>query len=281
LSHAASDHSERAAVDQAHRAVSQGGAGAANLMSRRSTSVAPNQRDAPRRRTSPARFQPIASASREGSLVDAVQASIGTSLKQGNIPAGTRLIEAEIADALRVSRTPVREALRRLEAEGLVQLLPNRGFIAADLLADVDHVFLIRERLEGLAASLAAREITVDELEKLTALQTEMETVMAEPAPDVDRLVELNHAFHTSIGTASRSPRLMSLIARLHPEYVSYQVVRSYDKAGRVRSIDEHRAILDALWRRDAVAVDDLVQGHFERGRAIVVAEMRQRVKTP
>jgi DNA-binding GntR family transcriptional regulator len=243
--------------------------------------VAPSQRDAPRRRTSPGRFQPIASASREGSLVDAVQESIGTSLKQGNIPAGTRLVEAEIADALRVSRTPVREALRRLEAEGLVHLLPNRGFIAADLLADVGHVFLIRERLEGLAASLAAREITVDELEKLTALQTEMETVMAEPAPDVDRLVELNHAFHTSIGTASRSPRLMSLIARLHPEYVSYQVVRSYDKAGRVRSIDEHRAILDALWRRDAVGVDDLVQGHFERGRAIVVAEMRQRVKTP
>jgi DNA-binding GntR family transcriptional regulator len=200
-------------------------------------------------------------------------------LKSGRLAPGARLVEADIADALQVSRTPVREALRRLEAAGLVQSVRNRGFVVANLLADVDHVFLIRERLEGLAAKLAAQEITVGELDHLNALQRSMEDLVTDSSVDVEALVDLNHRFHASITGAARSPRLSALIDRLHPEYVSYQVVRSYDQDERARSIDEHRAILDALWRRDAAAADELVQRHLERGKSIVVAQYRERVK--
>jgi DNA-binding GntR family transcriptional regulator len=190
-----------------------------------------------------------------------------------------RLVEAEIADALSVSRTPVREALRLLEASGLVQYVRNRGFIVANILPDIEHVYLIRARLEGLAAWLAAREITVAELEAARSLQDEMERVLTQGPVDVAHLVDLNHRFHAIVVGSSRSPRLASLIKGLSPEYVSYQVVQSYDHAARVQSIREHRAILDALWRRDAEESDRLLQKHLERPKTLVMAEFAGRLR--
>ena len=210
------------------------------------------------------------------SLVDGVHDVLRLALRDGRIGAGTRLVEAELADTLSVSRTPVREALRRLEAEGLVRSVPKRGFIAAEPFEDVDHVFMIRERLEGLAAYLAAQEITLTELQSMQALQAEMEELINAPSPDVDRLVALNRSFHAVIHQASRSPRLVSMIERLLTDYMSYQVVSRYDAVGRRDSVTEHRTILDALWKREPHLADSLIQTHLERGRAVVTAEMRQ-----
>lgn len=210
-----------------------------------------------------------------GQLGDDVYEAVRGALRRGAIAAGSRLVEGDIASALTVSRTPVREALQRLEADGLVRQAGTRGYVVADLMADAEHVFLIRERLEGLAAALAARQITLPELEHLNELQAQMEAVLASAEADVEQLVGLNFAFHVDITRASRSPRLEALVDRLHPEYVSYQVVRTYDDEGRRRSITEHRAIVDALWRRDAALADRLVQQHLERGKAVVLEGMR------
>jgi DNA-binding GntR family transcriptional regulator len=142
-------------------------------------------------------------------------------------------------------------------------------------MADAEQVFLIRERLEGLAAALAARHITLPELEELNELQTRMEAAIAAPEVDVESLVTLNFRFHVDITQASRSPRLEAMVDRLHPEYVSYQVVRNYNVEERRLSIAEHRAIVDALWNRDAALADRLVQAHLERGKAVVLEGMR------
>jgi DNA-binding GntR family transcriptional regulator len=210
-----------------------------------------------------------------GQLGDDVYLAVRGALRRGVIVAGSRLVEGDIAAALAVSRTPVREALQRLEADGLVRQAGNRGYVAADLMADAEQVFLIRERLEGLAAALAARHITLPELEELNELQTRMEAAIAAPEVDVESLVTLNFRFHVDITQASRSPRLEAMVDRLHPEYVSYQVVRNYNVEERRLSIAEHRAIVDALWNRDAALADRLVQAHLERGKAVVLEGMR------
>lgn len=208
-------------------------------------------------------------------LGEAVYRSISSALRRGAIAKGSRLVEGELAQALAVSRTPVREALQRLEGEGLVRPAANRGYVVADLMADVEAVFMIRERLEGLAASLAARNITLAALESLQALQEEMVAVSEARSLDIERLVELNRQFHDRITQASESPRLIRLVDRLHPEYVSYQVIRSYDEEGRRRSISEHQTVLDALWHRDPASADRLIQAHLEHGKAVVIEEMK------
>jgi DNA-binding GntR family transcriptional regulator len=206
---------------------------------------------------------------------EAVYRSLSAALRRGDVPVGSRLVEGDLARAMAVSRTPVREALRRLEEEGLVLSAANRGFVVADLMADAEHVFLIRGRLEGLAAALAAQQITLPELEVLRDLQQEMDRTLQQPDVDLDRLVDLNYQFHSRITTAARSPRLEKLVSRLHPEYVSYQVVRRYDQERRRQSVKEHQAILDALWNREVDKADQLIRAHFELGKAVVLRDLR------
>lgn len=207
-------------------------------------------------------------------LSDAVYHSISQALRAGRFEANSRLVESELAEALGVSRTPIRDALRRLESDGLVRSEPNRGYVVADLMEDVAHVFLIRERLEGLAAAMAAETITRPELEELDALQAEMEQVLAAVPTDIDRLVELNGRLHQRITDASRSPRLIRLIERLHPQYMSYQVLRFYSDDERRRSIREHREILDALWQRDSATAEQAIHRHLEHGKGVVLRDM-------
>lgn len=207
-------------------------------------------------------------------LSDAVYHAINEALRAGRFPARSRLVESELADALGVSRTPVRDALRRLESDGLVHSEPNRGYVVADLMEDVAHVFLIRERLEGLAAGMAAETITRPELEELDALQAEMEDVLKSVPTDIERLVELNGRLHQRITEASRSARLIRLIERLHPQYMSYQVLRLYSDDERRRSIREHREVLDALWQRDSEAAERVINRHLEHGKGVVLRDM-------
>ena len=207
-------------------------------------------------------------------LSDAVYAAISQALRHGKFAANSRLVESELAAALGVSRTPVRDALRRLESDGLVRSEPNRGYVVADLMEDVAHVFLIRERLEGLAAGMAAETITRPELEELDRLQVEMETLLSTDPIDIERLVELNGRLHQRITEASRSPRVIKLIERLHPQYMSYQVLRLYSDTERRRSIREHREVLDALWQRDSEAAERVINRHLEHGKKVVLADM-------
>lgn len=226
----------------------------------------------------PTRLHPISLetlARGELPLSDAVYGAISHALRGGGYPAKSRLIESELAAALGVSRTPVRDALRRLESDGLVRSEPNRGYVVADLMEDVAHVFLIRERLEGLAAGMAAETITRPELEELDALQAEMEALLATSPTDIDRLVELNGELHRRITEASRSPRLITMIERLHPQYMSYQVLRLYTDEERRRSIREHREVLDALWQRDSTTAERVINRHLEHGMGVVLADMK------
>jgi DNA-binding GntR family transcriptional regulator len=165
-------------------------------------------------------------------LSDAVYAAISDALRQGRYPAGSRLVEHDLASALQVSRTPVRDA------------------------------------------AMAADHITRPQLEELDRLQHEMERLVDATPMDVEQLVLLNGELHRRITAASNSPRLIKLVERLHPQYMSYQVLRLYSDEERRRSIQEHREILDALWRRDGARAETAIHGHLEHGKTVVLANM-------
>lgn len=214
-------------------------------------------------------------------LADAVYRSLRAAVHQGRIATGTRLIEQDLAEALAVSRTPVREALRRLEADGLLESTPHKGFVVVDLLDDAQVVYGMRQRLEGYAAALAAHRITVPQLEALDQVQTRMEALLPNTDPaSVRELARLNEIFHTGVNEAAASPRLIRLIGQLAPAYISHQVVGLYSDDQRRRSFEGHRRILEALWNRDADLADRLVQEHLENGKQVVLKGLAEEPPT-
>lgn len=197
------------------------------------------------------------------SLADGVYEVMRERILTGMLPAGERLLEPLLAAELGVSRTPVREALRRLEQEGLVRRNPrDLGRYVLGLSADeVREIIGIRSVLEGYAARLAAQRITDEELSSLRALHEAASKVIGRA--DVARLVELNTSFHDGIIAASRAPRCAALIEALRGWILRYRLefLRSDDL--RRQSFSEHRDILSALGRRDPELAEDVVRRHI------------------
>ena len=215
-------------------------------------------------------------------LVDVVHDALWQAIQAGRLTAGVKISESRIAESLGVSRTPVREALRRLQAAGMVVSRPHRGIVVVDPKQDAATVFAVRQRLEGLAASLAAQQMTVPQLERLTDLQDRMEALVdrmeamsaEEEAEAREELAVLNARFHEEINSAAGSARLTQLIDQVSPVYLSREVVTRYSLAETRHSMEGHRAILDALWRRDSELADELVCEHLELGKRIVLRQL-------
>jgi DNA-binding GntR family transcriptional regulator len=193
-----------------------------------------------------------------------IREAVAEQIRDGVIGKGERLVEEDLAVVFDVSRTPVREALRQLEVEGLVESVHNKGFVVADIFEDIDVVFNVRARVEGYAASVAARRAGADELEAIRDIQGDLTAAIK--ANDVAAAVDLNAAFHKAIVAAAHSARLQEIVDSLRTDYVSYQVVSMYDRAQLSATIAEHDEILDALWRRDARAAEVGIQSHIHKG---------------
>lgn len=213
-----------------------------------------------------------------GRLADGVYQAVRRAISDGELVGGQRLVETEVAETLGVSRTPVREALRRLEADGVLTSEPHRGFVVVDVLEDAAVVYGIRQRLEGFAAQLAAENITVPMLKELDQVQLQMEGILHDDSPEtLHELAVLNSLFHDRVSEAAGSPRLRRFVKDLVPQYVSRQVVTLYTAEQRRESFEGHRQMLDALWRRDGALADRLVQEHLEKGKQVVLAQLAQR----
>jgi len=212
---------------------------------------------------------------------DTLQQRVATRLRQmlieGSTPPGAKLNERVLCEQLGVSRTPLREAIRQLAAEGLVTLDPNRGAFAAQLSRDeVASAFDVVAVLEGLAAEQAAERITEPELAELRALQLELQASFERR--DLGRYYQLNARIHESINAASRNSVLASVWcqvnARLHS--LRYRSNQDSDKwAGAVR---EHAVMLQTLQARDAAAVRELMVAHLRRKRDVVLAQLAETV---
>ena len=202
---------------------------------------------------------------------------------RGELPAGARLGEAELAERLGVSRTPVREALTRLAAEGLVEITPNRGArVATWTVEELEGVFDLRASLEPQLTAFAVRHATPHDIGDLEALAARM-TAVADPGPgqDLDKLVPLNRAFHDRLVALAGHPTLAAALAgAVHPAIVRRNF-HSYDHASLRRSLAHHTEIVAALRAGDPVWARSVMTAHIHNARAVMVRVARDQSATP
>lgn len=192
----------------------------------------------------------------------------------GELPPGERLMEIQVAEELGVSRTPVREAIRKLELEGLVAMIPRKGAYVAGLsMKDVIEVFEIRAALEGLAASLAAERATDEELEDLE--RQLVRTTNLIDASDLNGMVEIDTDFHSLLYTVSRNNRLAQIINNLREQIQRFRQT-SLSFPGRMKeALEEHREIVEAVSSRDPELARRLAQEHIENAENSMMKVIR------
>lgn len=175
---------------------------------------------------------------------------------------GQRLDEAALADDLGISRTPLREALKVLSAEGLVEIRPRRGCYVAELgPADLDEIFPIMALLEGEVAREAALKGSAADLKRLDQLHAGLERHAA--AGEVDRYYEVNYVFHDALQAIAGNRWLQHVIGDLR-KLLKLSRHRSLRLEGRLaESLAEHRALMDALHRRDGDAAERVMKSHL------------------
>ncbi|MFC4278517.1 GntR family transcriptional regulator [Achromobacter aloeverae] len=198
---------------------------------------------------------------RSGTTVDQLFDRLRQAVQEGRYAPGQRLIEADLTREYGVSRGPVREALRRLATEGVVDFVPNRGALVKRFTSrEILNVFRIRQSLEGLAASLAAEHFRADvHLDEAATLRR-----IAAGKQDTQRpFSEENREFHNAILRLSDNPQLETLIQQLLLPLVRYQIRGSLDAAYLKRSRREHMAIAKAILANDPKAAGKHMHTHL------------------
>lgn len=224
------------------------------------------------------------------SVADEIAFRLEVEILDGVYPPGSHLMQKVICERFGVSRTPVREALRKLQAQNLVDLIPNQGArIRVLTLAELSEVYAVRAELEGFAASLAAGVIDAEQLTRLEAVQAEMETVVAtlflpEGQRAVDsainaQITQINEDFHGAIRSAARNELLDRMVSDLQRHFPKDYVWRTIRSAGEVKAVHvaEHRRILRALRRGDADAARSAMCGHVNHAGAILLSYLQER----
>jgi DNA-binding GntR family transcriptional regulator len=192
---------------------------------------------------------------------------------EGAIAPGAKLNERELAEQLRVSRTPLREAIKMLAAEGLVELLPNRGAVATLLSPqDVADTFEVIAGLEEQSGGLAAERIGDGELAEIRALHYEM--LAAYTRRDLSTYYRLNAQIHDRINAAARNPVLTRTYRQLNARLQALRFRSNFDERKWQRAVAEHDAMVERLAARDAAGMRTLMRQHLQHKRDAVLEQM-------
>ncbi len=195
-------------------------------------------------------------------------------LMESRIVPGAKLNERELCEKLRVSRTPLREAIKMLAAEGLVELLPNRGAVAVQLSeADVGHTFEVMAQLEAMNGELAAERATPEQIEEIRTLNDEM--LNAYTRRDLPSYYALNARIHRTISMAANNPVLTSLYETINARLQALRYRTNQDETKWQRAMTEHGQMVELLAARDGAALRQLLSQHLLQKRDVVVSQLR------
>ena len=217
---------------------------------------------------------------RQGSA--SLEARVYNELKEavlcGQYKKGEWLTEHMLTQKLGVSRTPVRSALQRLAEDGLVSLTPNRGAVVIGIAKeDIVDIYRIRMRLEGLASAMAAEKVTEETKQKLSETVALFEFYAQRQ--DTERIEELDTVFHSTIYEASGSRTLQRILTDLHSNTKAYRTQSLCIPGRRIKTLEEHKEILNAILTGDAERAESLTSAHIERAMEnmlLVLAEKEE-----
>lgn len=213
------------------------------------------------------------------SLHEQVAQRLRQMLVEGRIAPGAKLNERELSELLKVSRTPLREAIKMLAAEGLVELLPNRGAIAVSLNeADVLNTFEVMAGLEGMAGELAAARITPEELAEIQAMQFEM--MAAYTRRDLSTYYAVNARIHGAISAAAKNPVLATVYQQVNARLQALRFRSNQDGEKWKRAVKEHEKMIEALAAHDGNAMREILQQHLRNKRDVVLELLKEANKT-
>ncbi|MBT8356675.1 MAG: GntR family transcriptional regulator [Desulfobacterales bacterium] len=192
------------------------------------------------------------------------------------IEPGSRLVESKIADMLGISRTPLREALHKLEREDWIEKIPSGGFKVVTLTHDdIEQTFGIRSVLEAYAARLAAENHQDKDLIPLENKIKEYQACL-ESKKNIDKLHKINTQFHDLLYSLSQSPKLIKMINQLQAQISRFrQIILKQEEYAR-KSSEDHVRMLDAIKNRDGKKVEQLVRQHIIKGKNAVLTILTQ-----
>lgn len=197
---------------------------------------------------------------------DRAYSEIRSLILSGDVQPGAPLREEQLAELCGVSRTPVRDALRRLEAElYVVRSESQRSFVAEWSLEDVDEMFVLRAMLEAHASRRAAKRMDGARIALLEQFNDEMEEAVIRREPDVVAFLDRNRDFHATIIDTASSPRLKATLATLVEQPIVRRTAMHYSREQLEQSVNEHRELLRAFAARDGEWAHAVMTGHIRR----------------
>lgn len=202
----------------------------------------------------------------------AVYERLHGAIVRGDLRPNERLVEADLASRLGVSRTPIRECLQRLAVEGLVANRRRGWTVLEHSPEDIREIYDLRAALEGYAARLAAERVSPGQAEAIAALAAIDPSTYAEPPRT--GFVEYNQQFHDMVVDAAGNSRLVETIRRTREYYFNYRIAAVYGVADVAAAIDGHTAIASAIGRRDAGKAERLTREHVYEALELAVHKL-------
>ncbi len=205
-------------------------------------------------------------------LRDIVYQELKTQIMTGSIKPGTRIMEVDIAEEMGVSRTPIREAIRKLEKEGFVSIEPRKGVYAAEMsVHDMVEALEVRETLEGQAAELAAKRITEEELDQLKECTESFNKAVSDE--DSEGMIKYDTLFHHLIVEASGNKVLVDMVSKLQEVVLRFRYLYFSDFRRSAQMPAEHKLIVDAICSGEPQKAKEAATIHIDRLKELVIEE--------
>lgn len=206
-------------------------------------------------------------------LREVVFLTLRKAILKGELQPGERLMEIALANRLGVSRTPVREAIRMLEHEGLVVMKPRRGAQVAKITEqELNDVLEVRKSLEMLAASKACERMTEEDMTAMRDAAEEFRKLALDPGCDLTALTEADVAFHDTIYSGTGNRRLIQILENLREQMYRFRFEYMKDASIRESLISEHEEIMRAVAARDSELAAELIGDHIDNQQKVIHA---------
>ena len=211
-------------------------------------------------------------------LRDVVFNTLRQAILTGELKPGERLMEIHLANKLGVSRTPIREAIRKLELEGLVTMIPRRGAEVAQITEkSMNDVLEVRRALDSLCVELACERITQEDTERLGLACEAFEAAVR--TEDIKKIARADVELHDIIVQATGNQRLVQLINNLSEQMYRYRFEYIKDSTQHQRLIDEHRMIYESIVKKDKEAASQAAHVHIDNQKKAIIAQIRSEKK--